>query len=135
MKRIAMNAAVFALALVFTPAVWATDACQNCGIVKTVDKEKTKGGGAVVGGVLGGLLGNQFGHGTGRTLTTVAGAAGGAYAGNEVEKNVRGDTFWNVSVQMDYGELRTFRLNQDPALQAGDRVRIDNGVPVRVPAN
>ena len=38
--------------------------------------------GTVAGGVLGGVVGNQFGHGSGKTLTTVGGAAGGAYLGN-----------------------------------------------------
>ncbi len=39
--------------------------------------------GTVAGGVLGGVVGNQFGRGGGKTLTTVGGAAGGAYLGNE----------------------------------------------------
>ncbi|MGB4766869.1 MAG: glycine zipper 2TM domain-containing protein [Rugosibacter sp.] len=38
---------------------------------------------------VGGLLGNPIGAGRGKTLVMVAGAAGGAYAGNEVQqKNV-----------------------------------------------
>ena len=44
-------------------------------------------GGAVVGGLVGGLLGNQVGGGKGKTLATVAGVAGGAYAGHEIQKN------------------------------------------------
>jgi uncharacterized protein YcfJ len=39
--------------------------------------------------VLGGLIGNQIGGGNGRALATVAGAVGGGYAGNEVEKRMR----------------------------------------------
>jgi uncharacterized protein YcfJ len=43
--------------------------------------------GTVVGGVAGGLLGSAIGSGTGRTVATIAGAAGGAYVGNQVQKN------------------------------------------------
>ncbi|WP_187265836.1 glycine zipper 2TM domain-containing protein [Alkalisalibacterium limincola] len=35
--------------------------------------------------MVGGLIGNQVGGGSGRRLATVAGAAGGAYAGREVQ--------------------------------------------------
>ena len=34
-------------------------------------------------------LGNSIGGGTGRTVATVAGAAGGAYVGNQVQKNMQ----------------------------------------------
>jgi uncharacterized protein YcfJ len=39
-----------------------------------------------LGAVVGGLLGNQVGGGRGKTIATVAGALGGAYAGNEIAK-------------------------------------------------
>ncbi|MFZ6843082.1 glycine zipper 2TM domain-containing protein [Undibacterium sp. RuTC16W] len=39
-----------------------------------------------IGAVIGGLLGNQVGGGNGRTLATIAGAAGGGYLGNEIAK-------------------------------------------------
>jgi uncharacterized protein YcfJ len=39
-----------------------------------------------VGAVLGGLLGSQVGGGRGRTLSTIAGAVGGGYVGNEIAK-------------------------------------------------
>ena len=34
--------------------------------------------GTVIGGVVGGIIGHQFGSGTGRSVATIAGAAGGA---------------------------------------------------------
>ena len=37
----------------------------------------------------GGLLGSTIGGGKGKTLATVAGAAGGGYAGNRVQKNMQ----------------------------------------------
>ena len=45
--------------------------------------------GTVVGGVAGGLLGSTIGSGSGRTVATIAGAAGGAYVGNQVQKNAQ----------------------------------------------
>lgn len=124
----------FAFALAVQPAL--ADDCKNCGIVKSVNavkaKGKASGAGAVTGGLVGGVLGNQFGGGGGRTVATVAGAAGGAYVGNEVEKDARSHTVWKVAVDMDYGERRTFSLKARPGFAAGDRVRVDNGKPVRV---
>jgi uncharacterized protein YcfJ len=45
--------------------------------------------GTVIGGVAGGLLGSTIGGGGGRTVATIAGAAGGAYVGNQVQKNAQ----------------------------------------------
>lgn len=49
--------------------------------VKPVERSSI---GMLLGGAAGALLGNQVGGGTGRTLATVAGAAGGAYAGDRM---------------------------------------------------
>jgi uncharacterized protein YcfJ len=43
----------------------------------------------VIGGVAGGLLGSTIGGGRGKMVATVAWAAGGAYAGNQVQKNMQ----------------------------------------------
>lgn len=110
--------------------------CKNCGYVQSVKAVKVKGqssgAGAVAGGVVGGLLGNQIGKGSGRTLATVAGAAGGAYAGNEIEKDAKSHTVWKVVVDMDYGERRTFTLSSRPNYGEGARVRLVKGRPVSV---
>lgn len=45
--------------------------------------------GTTLGGLAGGLLGNQVGGGSGKTIATIAGAAGGAYAGNRVQKDMQ----------------------------------------------
>src|SRR5215469_1425854 len=45
--------------------------------------------GTVAGAVVGGVLGHQVGGGTGRDLATIAGAAGGGYAGNRIQKNLQ----------------------------------------------
>lgn len=52
-------------------------------------KDPNRVTGTVIGGVAGGLLGNRIGHGRGKTVATVAGAAGGAYAGNQVQKSMQ----------------------------------------------
>ena len=63
--------------------------------------------GMIGGAVVGGLLGNQVGKGNGRTLATVAGAAGGGYAGHEAENYHHRDTSYNVSVHVENGSLAT----------------------------
>ena len=45
------------------------------------------GVGAVVGGLVGLGIGSLIGGGTGRDVAMVAGTIGGAYVGNEVQKN------------------------------------------------
>ena len=45
--------------------------------------------GTVAGAVLGGVIGHQVGGGTGRDIATIAGAAGGGYAGNRVQKHLQ----------------------------------------------
>ncbi len=45
--------------------------------------------GTTLGGIAGGVIGSQIGGGNGKTLATIAGAAGGAYAGNRVQKNMQ----------------------------------------------
>ena len=67
----------------------------------------TIGFGTVAGGVLGGVLGNQVGGGNGKTAMTVLGAAGGAYAGNTVEKNMKKVTLYQMRVRMNNGSVRT----------------------------
>ncbi|MGE0559365.1 MAG: glycine zipper 2TM domain-containing protein [Burkholderiales bacterium] len=106
-------------------------ACTSCGVVASVNAVTRKGEGsglgAVAGGVLGGVLGNQVGGGSGKKIATVAGAAGGAYAGHQVEKNMKSTTRHDVVVNMDDGSTRTFSYDTQPAFQAGSKVRVVNG--------
>ena len=110
-------------------------ACQNCGVVTSVNKVAEEGQGtgmgAVAGGVVGGLVGNQIGSGTGNTLATIAGAAGGAYAGHQVEKKVRSKNVYKVEVKMHDGQMREFSYDNHPAFAAGDKVKVENGKLVR----
>jgi len=101
--------------------------CKNCGVVESVQAVKVKGEGsgvgAVAGGVLGGVLGNQVGGGSGKTAMTVLGAAGGAYAGHQVEKNVNSTTVYSVRLRMDDGSVRTLQQSVPPAV--GAKVRVE----------
>ena len=109
--------------------------CQGCGKVVDVQVVEKKGEGSALGliggGVAGALLGNQIGGGTGKTLATIAGAAGGAYAGKKVEENVKSTNVWQVSVRFDDGEEATYAFEQNPQLAAGDRVRKSGNTVVR----
>jgi outer membrane lipoprotein SlyB len=83
-----------------------------------------KGLGAIAGGVLGGVVGNKLGKGKG--LVTILGAAGGAFAGHQVEKRARADKRWEIAVRLDDGSQRTLSSDVQPAWHAGDRVRLVN---------
>ncbi len=64
--------------------------CKDVRVVhKAPVKDENRIAGSVIGGVLGGVLGHQIGRGGGNSLATVAGAAGGAYAGNKVQKGMQ----------------------------------------------
>ncbi|WGS40778.1 glycine zipper 2TM domain-containing protein [Burkholderia sp. JSH-S8] len=108
--------------------------CQSCGTVVAINQMRTPGQssgiGAVGGAAAGGLLGNQFGHGNGRTAMTLLGALGGGLAGNQVEKQVRAETDYQVQVQMENGTTRTFTYHNAPPFGQGQRVRIENGTLV-----
>jgi outer membrane lipoprotein SlyB len=94
------------------------------------ERPQGTGAGAVIGGVAGAVLGNQFGHGLGRAAMTGIGAAGGAIAGNNVERNVRQKIVgYPGHVRLDDGATRTFERKQVGNLHVGDRVRVDrNGL-------
>jgi len=123
---------------------------EVCGDETVVHREPYKDqhqiGGAVVGGVIGGLLGNQIGGGKGKTLATVGGAAAGAFAGHEIQKQhqennatyttvehrchtVTSQTSRTVAYDVTYeynGQQQHVRMDHDP----GTRVRVSNGVVI-----
>ena len=57
----------------------------------------------------------------------VLGAAGGAYAGHQAEKNIRKKSRWQVRVRLDDGRVRTLTYANPPAFHQGDRVRLVRG--------
>ncbi|MBZ0133107.1 MAG: glycine zipper 2TM domain-containing protein [Rhodocyclaceae bacterium] len=105
--------------------------CPQCGVIESIQAVEVKGQGsgvgAVAGGVAGAVVGSQFGHGNGRTALGVLGAAGGAYAGHEIEKNLKKSTRWRVAVRMEDGTARTLSQAVQPAFAVGDKVKVING--------
>ena len=122
-------ACLLAGAVALAPSALA--ACPECGTVtdvKTVKKEgEGSGVGAVAGGVLGGVIGHQIGSGRGNTVATVAGAAGGAYAGNTIEKNRNKKGHYEVTVRLDSGKTQTVSSGDAPTVKEGEHVKIVDG--------
>lgn len=89
------------------------------------------GAGAIAGAVVGGILGHQVGSGSGNTAATVLGAAGGAYAGNAIEKNNRATqtvSVYKFTLRMNDGSYQAFTQSTNTDIRVGDRVQVDNGV-------
>jgi len=105
--------------------------CRDCGIVESMREIEKKGDatgvGAVAGGIGGLILGRQVGNGTGQRIAGVLGAAGGAYAGHQIEKNMKTAKSYEVYVRMEDGTYRTVPMATQPAFRTGDRVRLVNG--------
>jgi outer membrane lipoprotein SlyB len=97
---------------------------------EVIEQKDPSGAGLIVGGLIGGGLGSLVGSGTGRTVATVVGAAGGAYAGHQVEKNQgQGQVVYQIGVKYDDGTWATIRQASPTGLRVGDRVRVtDRGV-------
>jgi outer membrane lipoprotein SlyB len=121
-----ITTAIFVTAIALAPE--ANAACDNCGTVtdvKTIKKEgEGSGVGAVAGGVLGGVLGHQIGSGRGNTAATIVGAGAGAYAGNQVEKNQKTTTSYQVVVKMEDGKSRTFNFSKETSYRVGDKIKV-----------
>lgn len=120
---------------VAAPAPAPAPVCHNCGVVdqirEIVQPGEGTGLGAVAGGVVGALVGSQIGGGSGQRIATVAGAAGGAYAGHQIEKSQRKTTRYEVVVRMNDGSSRSVMMDMVPGWQVGERVRIENGTLTR----
>ena len=105
--------------------------CDACGVVESVHEIKERGDGsgigAVGGAVVGGLIGNQFGGGSGKKITTVAGAVGGAFAGHQIEKEVKATKSYEITIRLDDGSTEVVNTSAASSWQTGDKVKIVNG--------
>jgi outer membrane lipoprotein SlyB len=101
--------------------------CAGCGrvlSVKLIERDGEGGtAGMVAGGLVGALLGNQIGKGGTRDIATIAGAAGGAYAGSKIEQNAKSVKRWDVAVRFDNGDERTYSFDRDPGFGTGAEVK------------
>jgi outer membrane lipoprotein SlyB len=109
----------------------AAPVCANCGTVQAINVVEHKGDGSYLGmiggGVVGAVIGSQVGSGTGRTIASVVGAAGGAYAGNEIEKRMKTTKHFEVVVRLDGGATQTLSYPAQPSVAVGSRVRVESG--------
>lgn len=105
--------------------------CLDCGVVEAINVIEVQGQGSylgpIAGGVAGALLGSQVGHGSGTTIAQVLGAAGGAYAGREIEKRVKSTKHYEVVVRLDNGGTRTVSYDAQPGFAVGAKVKVTNG--------
>ena len=90
--------------------------------------QRRSGAGALLGAVIGGVAGNQVGSGSGRAAATAIGAVGGAVIGDRIESSRNNNTqsYYQVDVRMDNGEMRTFDYQDINGLRVGDRVRLQD---------
>jgi uncharacterized protein YcfJ len=101
-------------------------------------KDQNRIAGTAIGAVLGGVLGNQVGGGKGKTLATVAGAAGGGYAGNKVQQNMQDSdrvTTMKTHCKTVY-DSHTKNLGYDVTYLLGDKqgkMRMDYNPGPRIP--
>lgn len=105
--------------------------CANCGVVEAINIVEVKGDGTylgkIAGGVAGALIGSQIGQGRGTTVAEVAGAAGGVYAGNEIEKRMKTSKHYEVVVRLENGGSTTVSYAAAPGFTVGTRVKAENG--------
>jgi outer membrane lipoprotein SlyB len=105
----------------------AQGACTDCGHVTAVNVHDKAGEsnavGLIAGGVAGAVLGHQVGGGMGKDLATVAGAAGGAYAGKKIQENMNSTKVWTVSVKYTDGRTAKFDFAHEPGLAVGTAVK------------
>lgn len=115
----------------------ASGRCDDCGTVTSIQTSAASGGSNVVGPVLGGIVGavaakelarkNTDSEGR-RNAAIVAGAAGGAVAGNAIQNRTEGGRGgYTVHVRMDDG--RTVALHQTDlaGIREGAYVRVQDG--------
>ena len=111
-------------------------ACRDCGKVTAVNVGQKRGEsnalGVIAGGAAGALLGNQIGGGNGKTVATIAGAVGGAYAGKKIQERSTSSQVWNVDVLYENGQRKTFSFERDPGLRRGDSVKNSGASIMRI---
>jgi len=119
------------------PGVYQTQPsdCVTCGRVSAITVSEKAGDsnavGMIAGGVAGAVLGRQVGGGLGKDLATIAGAAGGAYAGKKIQENMNTTQVWVISVKYPDGHQAKFEFANDPGFKVGDSVKNSGNTVVR----
>jgi len=96
----------------------------------TVRGGRPSGVGSFIGTILGGVAGSKIGSGNGSTAAGIGGALAGGMAGQRVEEAGKSSSSTELTVQLETGENRTYRVGSDEPFRVGDTVRITtvNGV-------
>jgi len=130
MKSILLALTLFAgMSGVAAPAAASSYGCYECGTITHIEQfegHRSTTGVMIIGGIAGGLIGNQIGGGSGKTLATVAGAAGGAYAGKKIAER-SGKTKYRVTVRMDDGRIAVVTQSSVKYLHEGSHVIVHHG--------
>ena len=130
MKTILLALTLLAgLPAVTSTAAAASYGCYECGRITHIERiegHRSTTGGMIIGGIAGGLIGNQIGGGSGKTLATVAGVAGGAYAGKKVAEHSE-KTKYRVTVRMDDGRVVAVTQNSVYHMREGSHVTVHHG--------
>lgn len=82
------------------------------------------GAGALGGAAVGGIAGSLIGKGKTPWITGALGALGGGFAGQAIERQATQQQGMEYAVQLDQGGTVTIAQGLEPALAAGQRVRV-----------
>lgn len=117
-----------------------TASCYDCGTVTRIEtvaqgQSVPNATGAVLGGIVGAVAAREIADdhtdSEGRQNTaTVAGAVGGAFAGNAIQNRVQASSTYNVYVRMDDGRSTMVTQDYIGDIRQGSYVRIQNGTVV-----
>jgi uncharacterized protein YcfJ len=87
--------------------------CHDEAVTHTAPvKDQNRLLGTGIGSLVGGVLGHQIGGGSGKTLATVAGAAGGGYAGNQIQQKAQQNDTYTTTEQRC---ITVYDTKQEPA--------------------
>ena len=87
--------------------------CHDEAVTHTAPvKDQNRLLGTGIGALVGGVLGHQVGGGSGKTLATVAGAAGGGYAGNQIQKKTQQN---DTTTSTEQRCITVYDSKQEPA--------------------
>lgn len=87
--------------------------CHDEAVTHTAPvKDQNRLLGTGIGALVGGVVGHQIGGGSGKTLATVAGAAGGGYAGNQIQQKVQQNDTYTTTEQRC---ITVYDSKQEPA--------------------
>ena len=73
---------------------------------------------------------SQVGSGRGTTVAQVAGAAGGVFVGNEIERRMKTTKHFEAVVRLQNGGVQTISYEMQPPFAVGAKVRVENGTLV-----